>query len=434
MNKFEQLGISKQLNEAISCLGIIDPTEIQERSIPSILEGKDIVGESATGSGKTLAFGAGIIENVNQGQGIQALVLTPTRELAEQVKESLHSLSKQLRITAIYGGMAMNPQIVDLTRAEVVVATPGRMLDHLQRGNIDTSKIKIVVLDEADRMLDMGFIEDVNKIIQTCPKQRQTLFFSATISEEIKYLAKRYTANAVNVRVRNQVDPSKLKQVYFDVRRDMKLSLLTHLLEHESSELVLVFCNTRKTTDYVAKNLKLNNVDATAIHGGLTQNKRSDTMKGFNSGKTNVLVCTDVAARGLHIDHVTHVYNYEIPKDSKDYVHRIGRTARAGESGKVVNLLCDADHGNFSHIMRDYDFNIRKENMPQIQRIRTVVFNKRPGQGSMRGYPNGRTGSSGRSSFRKGQRYSGAQHHSASSDARRPSNRTSRRERTSYNN
>jgi len=372
MNIFEDLNLDSQLLTAIKKIGLTKPTQIQEKSMPFILEGKDLVGESATGSGKTLAFGSGIIKKVAPGEGLQALVLTPTRELAEQVKESLKQISyqKNLKVIAVYGGVSISPQIHDLSKANVVVATPGRLLDHAQRGTINTSKIKLLVLDEADRMLDMGFIDDVEKIIRLCPKKRQTLFFSATILPQIKELADKYMNNPINVSATKYVDPSKLKQVYYDLPKNLKLSLLVHLFQYENSGLVMVFCNTRRTVDFVVKNLKANKISAIATHGGLTQNRRTKTLELFNTDKADALVCTDVAARGLHINNVSHIYNYDIPNDPNDYVHRIGRTARAGESGKVVNLVCDQDYGNFSRILDNYrTFSIEKEEKPYLKKI-----------------------------------------------------------------
>ncbi len=375
MNVFENMGLSPQLLNAIKDLRITQPTQIQELALPLIMSGRDVIGESSTGSGKTLAFGCGIIDKTVPGEGLQSLILTPTRELAEQVKESLKQFSKykRLSIIPIYGGVAINPQISDLRRAEVVVATPGRLLDHLNRRTINLSRIKILVLDEADRMLEMGFIEDVEQIIQACPRKRQTLFFSATISSEIKALTQKYMINPKEVLTVKYVDPSKLKQVYYDVQKNQKLSLLIHLLNHDTSGLVMVFCNTRGNTDFVEKNLSINGIDAIAIHGGLSQNKRTRTMGLFNKAKVEVLVCTDVAARGLHVDNVSHIYNYDLPRDHKDYVHRIGRTARAGESGKVVNLLCDYDYDNFSKILKEYrDFKIERLEAPQLEKVKVV--------------------------------------------------------------
>jgi len=379
MNTFENFGLSHQLQTTIRNLGFNRPTQIQGKSIPDIMAGKDVIGESATGSGKTLAFGCGIVEQVMPNEGLQALILTPTRELAQQVKNSLSQLSQQksLNIIAVYGGVAINPQIHDLSRANVVVATPGRLLDHLQRRTINTSKIKLLVLDEADRMLDMGFIDDIEKIIRACPTKRQTLFFSATISPRVKDLSKRYMTKPIEVLATKMVDPKKLKQVYYDVLKNMRLSLLAHLLQHETSGLAMVFCNTRKTVDYVVKNLRANKVDAIAIHGGLSQNKRTKTIKLFNEAKVGALVCTDVAARGLHIDDVSHIYNYDLPNDPNDYIHRIGRTARAGEEGKVINLLCDCDHDKFSRILSEYrTFTIEKVHTPQMKKIVIIRHNQ----------------------------------------------------------
>ncbi len=370
--KFDELNLSNGLFGAINKLGLTSPTEIQEKSIPHILVGKDVIGESATGSGKTLAFGCGILEQVIPNRGLQALVLVPTRELAEQVKESIKDFSedRRVKVISVYGGVSINPQMTALKRSEIVVATPGRLNDHMKQRTIDLSRIKILVLDEADRMLDMGFINDVERIIQRCPKKRQTLFFSATISDDIKYLADKYMENPIRISATKLVDPSKLRQIYYNAGRGLKLPLLVNLLKNEKSALVMVFCNTRISTDFVVKNLIANRIDATAIHGGLTQNKRSRMMELFNNAKVSVLVCTDVASRGLHIDNVSHVYNYEIPKDAKDYVHRIGRTARAGESGKVINLLSEKDHENFSRVLRDYSsFKIEKIENPKLERV-----------------------------------------------------------------
>lgn len=377
MDLFEKFNISKELLNTIKGMGFAKPTQIQERAIPPILEGKDVVGESATGSGKTFAFGCGIVERLKPKNEVQVIVLTPTRELAEQVKESLKQISfhKKLKIIAVYGGVAIEPQIEQLKTSDVVVATPGRVLDHLERGTIMLSKIKILVLDEADRMFDMGFIDDVEKIIRHCHKQRQTLFFSATISQRVKVLAKKHMISPVIVYARNMVDPAKLKQGYYDIKKNMKIALLVHLLSQQKSGLAMVFCNTRRMTDFIVKNLRVNKINAIAIHGGLSQNKRTKTIGLFNDSKANVLVCTDVAARGLHIENVSVVYNYEVPKDPKDYVHRIGRTARAGEAGKAITILSDYDHDSFSRVQQEYrNFFIEKIKTPFLKRLYAVAI------------------------------------------------------------
>ncbi len=384
MNIFDKL--DSDLKIAIKKMGITTPTEIQEQSIPAVMEGKDVIGESATGSGKTLAFGCGVMNKVVKGEGLQALIMTPTRELAEQVKQSIAKLSNgKYNILSIYGGVSINPQIDELPRTDIVVGTPGRLLDHIERRTIDLSKVKIVVLDEADRMLDMGFIDDVEDILKNCPKERQNLFFSATMTAGVKELGIKFTNDSVKVKVNNQVDPSKLKQIYYNIDKQTKLSLLVHLVKNEDSGLIMVFCNSRKTVDFVTKSLKKNNINSISIHGGLTQNKRTKTIELFNGAKVGVLVCTDVAARGLHIDNVSHIYNYDIPRDSKDYVHRIGRTARAGEKGKVINLLCEYDYDNFGRIQHDYsDFVIARTEAPKVQKVIVAKSESRRGNFTQR--------------------------------------------------
>ncbi len=372
MKSFKELGIIEPILKVIREEGFKRPSEIQEKAIELVIAKRDVVGGSATGSGKTLVFGVGIIQSCERGKGTQALILTPTRELAEQIKKELRKFSKykKLRITAIYGGVSINPQIRNLASADVVVGTPGRILDHIQRGTIGLNQIKVLVLDEADRMLDMGFIEDVDYIIQKCPKRRQTLLFSATIPRDIARLAKNHMRNPVKVSVVSYVDPKKLTQVYYDVEEKLKMSLLVHLLKKEKAKLVMVFCNSRKTTDFVAKNLKHLGINALAIHGGFSQDRRMKNIDKFHSEDIQVLVCTDVAARGLDIKGVTHVYNYDIPKESKQYIHRVGRTARAGKEGKAINLLSAKDYDNFSRVLRDNDVKILKEKRPYIEKVK----------------------------------------------------------------
>jgi ATP-dependent RNA helicase DeaD len=372
MDKFRKIGISEPIIKVIEEEKFSEPSEIQEKAIPLILQGHDVIAGAATGSGKTLAFGAKIIESSEKGKGIQALVLTPTRELAEQVSQALRKFSKykSLEIADVYGGVSINPQIDELKTADVVVGTPGRILDHLDRRTINLENLKILVLDEADRMLDMGFIDDVTKIISECPGKRQTLMFSATISHDIVYLSRKFTKNPVEVEAESYVDPKMLTQFYYETPDNLKFSLLVHLLSHEKSGLVMVFCNTRRNVDFVAKNLKFAGINALAIHGGFSQDKRSRVMDSFHTKQVYVLVCTDVAARGLDIKGVSHVYNYDIPKDSSEYIHRIGRTARAGKEGKAISILASRDFDNFRKVLKNPDLDIVKEEMPMIDRVR----------------------------------------------------------------
>ncbi len=370
METFKNLGISEPVLKSINDSKFESPSEIQEKSIPLILAGKDVIAGSATGSGKTLAFAAGIIQNSEKGKGIQALVLTPTRELAEQVAKALTKFSRYrpLEIIAVYGGVGIAPQIKGLKTADVVVGTPGRILDHIQRNTIKFGNVKTLVLDEADRMFDMGFKEDVERIIRKCPQERQTLLFSATITKDVVRLSRNHMKKPLQVSVDSYVDPKKLVQTYYDVGDELKFSLLVHLLKHENSRLVMVFCNTKRNTDKVAKNLRFSGVDAVAIHGGLPQGKRNNVMQMFHSGRSCVLVCTDVASRGLDIPGVSHVYNYDIPRESKQYIHRIGRTARAGAEGKAINILSPKDYDNFSAVLKENDVKIKEEVMPVMEK------------------------------------------------------------------
>jgi len=412
MEKFRKIGIIEPILKSIQEQKFEIPTEIQEKSIPLILEGKDVIAMAATGSGKTLAFAAGIIKNTEKGKGIQALILTPTRELAEQVSNHLQRFSKHkhLEMIAVYGGVSINPQINELRTADVVVGTPGRILDHIDRRTINLDNVRILVLDEADRMLDMGFKEDVEKIIDKCPRKRQTLLFSATISSDVVRLARRYMIDPVEVSAEAYVDPTKLTQIYYDVPDNLKFSLLVHFLKNEKSELVMVFCNTQRNTDFIANNLRALGIDALAIHGGYSQDKRTRTMQKFSSQQhAAILICTDVAARGLDIPGVSHIYNYDLPNDSKEYVHRIGRTARAGEEGKVINILARRDYDNFQPIINSRNFNIAKGEMPEIERVaikfvdnRTREFGNRrfggrprPSYSGQRSYSQGRERSGG---------------------------------------
>ncbi len=410
MESFRKLGLSEQFVKIVEEAKFKEPSEIQEKTIPLALAGKDIIGGSATGSGKTLAFGASIIEHAVKGKGIHALILTPTRELAEQVSKVFKKFSayKHLGIAVVYGGVGISPQIHALENAEIVVGTPGRILDHMQRGSLILKGIKVLVLDEADRMLDMGFIEDVEKIIRQCPKERQTMLFSATINQVIEHIAKRHMKNPTNIEVESYVDPSLLKQVYYDVPKEQKFSLLVHLLKGEKAGLVMVFCNTRHNTDFIARNLQNNNIDVIAIHGGLSQDKRNRIMQKFSEQRVFVLVCTDVAARGLDIKGVSHVYNYDIPPTSKEYIHRIGRTARAGKEGIAISIVSQRDYDNFRSVLKNPDLRVSQEKIPEsIERAHI-----RLSEGYDRGERRGGFRSSGFRGGRGGERSSGIQRRS----------------------
>jgi ATP-dependent RNA helicase DeaD len=399
MEKFEKLGLCEHVLKVISNKKFTKPSEIQEKTIPLVLEGKDIIAGSATGSGKTLAFGAGMIKNVEKGKGIQGLVLAPTRELAEQVAEALSEFAyyKKLEVVSVYGGVSIGHQKKKLVYADIVVATPGRLLDHLRQNAVDFSNVNYLVLDEADRMWDMGFKFDVGKIVEACPRDRQTLLFSATISSDLANFSDKYMKAPVEVAVESYVDTSKLKQIYYDVRDGEKFSLLVHLLKNAESKLSMIFCNTRRNSDFVEKNLRGNGINARVIHGGMDQKKRIRVLKEFSEGSISVVVCTDVAARGIDVSGVSHVYNYDLPADARDYVHRVGRTARAGESGLAVNIVASRDYDNFSNVLRRNEgLVIKREESPRFERVRIEMLDasrdggRRPaaggrGRGPMRG-------------------------------------------------
>jgi ATP-dependent RNA helicase DeaD len=366
---FESFDLPAPIMQAVRDLNFEKPTAIQEKAIPIISDGCDIVGQSETGSGKTAAFGLPVLGQI-QGGGIQMLVLTPTRELCNQVCQSLSLFSKHLRIrvAAVYGGVGMGPQIQAMRTCNVVVACPGRLLDLMQQRAVDLHFVKFLVLDEADRMFDMGFIKDVERIIAATPRNRQTMLFSATMPSQIRTLVSRYMRSPVFIETTQHVDKSKLREVLYEVRHEDKLSLLAHLLKTETPGTALVFCKTRHLVDKVTRNLKKVGIDATAIHGGLSQNKRDQAISALHKKSTAVLVATDIAGRGLHISDVTHVYNHDLPNVSEDYTHRIGRTARAGAEGDAVTLLGERDRELLRPILR-LGHDIKKMPLPAFERI-----------------------------------------------------------------
>jgi ATP-dependent RNA helicase DeaD len=370
--KCEQLKIHAKLLTKLQEQEFKELTCIQEKCIPEILQGNDVVGQAETGSGKTLAFCLPILNKVIPGRGLQALVLTPTRELCLQVTDVFRDFGKTLgiRTTSVYGGVSIGPQIHDIRSSEIVIGTPGRMLDHLRRRTIDLGNIKILVLDETDKMFEMGFVDDVEDIIRHIPQQRQLLMFSATISEGVYNLARRHLKNPVIIKTQSYVDHSKLKQIYYDIyEQNQKFSLLVHLLNSNTDGLSIVFCGTRRESDAVSKNLARQGIRASAIHGGMRQQKRTSSLDALKTQKTKVLVATDDAARGLDIKNVTHIYNYDVPKTPIEYVHRIGRTARAGANGAAITLLTERDHDNFRRVQSNDDLQIERADIPDFRKV-----------------------------------------------------------------
>ncbi len=369
---FEKLNINTKLKNKINEFGFKDLTPIQEKGIPEILKGKDVVGQAETGSGKTLAFVLPIINEIKHDRNIQVLVLTPTRELCIQVTDVFKDFGKSLEIktTSIFGGVNIVPQIKNISDSQIIVATPGRLLDHINRRTINLKNIRFLVLDETDKMLEMGFIEDVEKIIYNLPRDRQTLMFSATISEDVYKIARKHLKNPLMFRTKPFVDTDKLNQKYYDIyNQNDKFSLLLHLLKNSTSGLAIVFCATRKETDIVAKNLRRQGINASEIHGGMNQNKRLKSIDSLKRQKTDVLVATDVAARGLDIKDVSHVYNYDVPKTPKEYIHRVGRTARAGKNGDAVTLVTSRYHDNFRRVQSDKKLRIEQADFPPFKKV-----------------------------------------------------------------
>ncbi len=368
---FTKMGLNPKLVEGLKVMGITVPTAIQEKCIPQIKAGKDLVGQSLTGSGKTAAFGLPILEKIVPGAGLQALIVVPTRELCVQVRDNLEQYAKFLpiNIISIYGGVGFFQQMEEIKFGEIIVATPGRLLDHMGRRNISLKNVKFVVLDEADRMFDMGFEDDVDKILRQTPTSRQTTMFSATMSREAQNMIKKYLKDPVYIQEKLQIDKSLLKQVFYSVRKNDKFALLVHLLKNKTSGPAIVFCGTKREVDRVAKQLRKLKVEALPVHGDLTQGKRQFAVNSFKAAKIDVMVATDVAARGLDIKDVSHVYNYDVPRTPEEYTHRIGRTARAGKKGEAVTLLSERDYNNFNKILRFGKAEILQETLPEFEKI-----------------------------------------------------------------
>jgi ATP-independent RNA helicase DbpA len=340
---FSSLQLASEQLKNLHDLGFEAMTPIQARALPEVLAGKDIIAQAKTGSGKTAAFALGILERINtQSKAVQALVVCPTRELADQVSKEIRRLAQAManvKVVSICGGKAFGPQKATLSYgAHIVVGTPGRLLDHLQKNNLDISQIKTLVLDEADRMLDMGFSEDVQTIISFAPEKRQTLLFSATYPDEIRKMSATVQHKPINIKIEDQHQPDVIEQLFYEVKKHERNSGLLALFEHYNLHSALVFCHTKKQCDEVAEFLNQNQIQALAIHGDLEQRDRDKVLVQFANHSCPVLVATDVAARGLDIKSLPTVINYELPHDPEIYTHRIGRTGRAGESGQAFSL------------------------------------------------------------------------------------------------
>lgn len=369
---FNQLGLSAELLRAVDEKGYTQATPIQRKAIPQILEGRDVLAGAQTGTGKTAGFTLPMLQRLQRGtvnrRRVRALVLTPTRELAAQVADSVRDYGKYLpfRAAVIYGGVSINTQIAKLRKGvDVIVATPGRLLDHLQQGTVDLSAVELLVLDEADRMLDMGFIRDIRRVIKALPGDQQNLLFSATFSSDIRRLAKDLLRAPTEIQVAVNGRPAEgINQVVYPVDRQRKRELLAHRIGAENWRQVLVFTRTKHGANRLATQLEADGLTTAAIHGNKSQSARLRALNDFKSGKVRVLVATDVAARGLDIKQLPHVVNYELPHVPEDYVHRIGRTARAGSEGHAISLVCIDEHKLLADIEKLLQTKIQKKTIP----------------------------------------------------------------------
>ncbi len=379
---FAGLGLDSRLVDALAGLGYEEPTPIQREAIPPLLAGRDVLAQAATGTGKTAAFALPLLHLVDTNAPARtrtrALILTPTRELAMQVAEAVHRYGKAMGIIAlpIYGGSAMDTQIRALRRGvDVVVATPGRALDHIRRGTLQLDAVKIVVLDEADEMLDMGFAEDLEAILAATPTERQTALFSATVAPRIAQIARKHMRDAITVRIdKAKVEAgqtAKVRQVAYIVPRAHKMAALGRVLDIEQPHSAIIFCRTRTEVDELTETMNARGYRCEALHGGLSQDQRDRVMKKFRANKTDLLVATDVAARGLDIQHVSHVVNYDVPTSTEAYVHRVGRTGRAGREGVAISLAEPREHRMLRNIELATKSKIEIATVPTVADLRT---------------------------------------------------------------
>ncbi|NEM98947.1 DEAD/DEAH box helicase [Pontibacter burrus] len=378
MNKirFDELPLSPEVQKAIADMGFEEASPIQTEAIPVILEGRDIIGQAQTGTGKTAAFGIPTIESLDENdRSVQALILCPTRELAIQVAGEIQKLIKykpNLSLVPIYGGQAYDRQLRALKQGvQIVIGTPGRVMDHVERGTLKLDKIKKIILDEADEMLDMGFRDDIEFVLSKMPEERQTIFFSATMSKPIMDLTKRYQNDPVIVKVvHKELTVTNIDQVYFEVRNSMKQEVLSRVLDMFNMKSVVIFCNTKRMVDELVTSLQSRGYLADALHGDLNQNQRSNVMGKFRNAQLEILVATDVAARGLDVENVEAVFNYDLPQDEEAYVHRIGRTGRAGKSGKAFSFVSGrSDMYKLKDIMRYTKANIQLQQVPTYEDV-----------------------------------------------------------------
>src|SRR5579864_4550234 len=380
---FSELGLSSELLKAIDKLGFEQAAPIQAEAIPLLLQGKDVVGQSQTGSGKTVAFAAPALEKVVvEERTTQVLILCPTRELAVQVSEEVHKLAlfkNGLHALPVYGGQSFDRQLFGLRQgAHIVIGTPGRIMDHMRRGTLRLNTVKMVVLDEVDVMLNMGFRDDIELILQGTPKERQTVFFSATIPRPIQQLIEKYSRDPQSVRIEQKAKTvPTVEQIYYEVDRRYKVDLLTRLIDIHDLKLGIIFCNTRRMVDDLVEHLNAQGYSADRLHGDMSQAMRDRVMNKFRKSGLEFLVATDLAARGIDVDDVQVVFNYDLPYDVEDYLHRIGRTGRAGRSGRAISFVAGREMFQIQNIERFTKVRIQRGKPPtasQVEEARAVVF------------------------------------------------------------
>lgn len=379
--RFEDMNISNEICRAVLDMGFEEATPIQSQAIPVILEGKDIIGQSQTGTGKTAAFGIPLLERINpEDRRLQALILCPTRELAIQVSEEFRKLLKykdNIRVLPIYGGQPIDRQIAALRKGtQVVIGTPGRVMDHMRRRTIKAETVQMMVLDEADEMLDMGFREDIETILVKIPEEHQTLLFSATLSPEILDITKRFQKNPEFIKiVRKELTVPNIEQYYFDVKEKTKLDALCRIIDVYDPKLAMVFCNTKKRVDDLVEMLQGRGYFAEGLHGDLKQAQRDKVMQKFRNGTIEILVATDVAARGIDVYDIDVVFNYDVPQDEEYYVHRIGRTGRAGKAGKAFTFCVGKEIYKLRDIMRYTKTKIQQQKLPTLSDVEEMKTN-----------------------------------------------------------
>jgi ATP-dependent RNA helicase DeaD len=373
MMKFTDFGLDESIIKSIHEMGFEEPSPIQENCIPTVMEGKDVIGQAQTGTGKTAAFGIPIIQRVTSAPKVQSLILTPTRELAIQVSGELKKIAKHKRIMTlpIYGGQQIGHQIRALKQGvQVVIGTPGRILDHIRRKTLDLTHVKLVVLDEADEMLDMGFIDDIELILKQVDKDRQTLLFSATMPPEIRKLSHRYMKQPKLISInRSEVTAPLIDQCYYKVLEKNKLESLCRVLDSQEVDLGIIFCRTKRGVDELSEALQTRGYLSDGLHGDLTQIQRDKVMKSFRDSTIEFLIATDVAARGIDVEKVSHVINYDIPQDPESYVHRIGRTGRAGRKGLAITLVTPREIKHLRSIEAEIKQPVQPKELPTIEEI-----------------------------------------------------------------